>query len=383
MRRSNATTLEDVAREVGVSAMIASVVLNGARSSTRVSEQTRARVLEAAARLRYRPNAVARGLSRRRMDTLGVVAAINRREINLYFLEVLNGILQAAAEHGQNATVFSLSDWKAEESRILEFCDGRVDGMIFIAPHHIPEAFADTFQHHTPFVTLHSSETPSNAYNLDVDNEGGAYIIMQHLIAEGHRRIAHISGDLKLLGAQQRLAGYRRALEEADIAYDAALLLPGDFNVSAGRSNMTALLTEHSTAPLPTAIFCVNDATAYGCMEVLAGYGLRVPNDISIAGFDDTLMARTTTPPLTTMRQPFRQIGQRAVELILTQIQGEAVVVREPDAQLASVVPTGSGYHTEVFAIELVIRGSVGPPPAQPIIPARITALHTDTRREV
>ncbi len=372
MRRSNATTLEDVAREVGVSAMIASVVLNGARSSTRVSEKTRARVLEAAERLRYRPNAVARGLSRRRMDTLGVVATFDRSEINLYFLEVLNGILHAVAEQGQNATVFSISDWIHDEARILEFCDGRVDGMIFIAPHRILAAFTEMFQHHTPFVTLHSSQLPSNAFNIDVDDEGGAHAAVRHLIARGHRRIAHFTGGLDLLGGRQRLAGYRRALEETGILYDPSLILPGGYSANSGRERMQAMLTEGRINPLPTAIFCANDAIAYGCMEVMAGFGLRVPDDISIVGFDDTLMARTTTPPLTTMRQPFHQMGRRAVALLLAQIRDEEIPMEE-NAALASIVPTASGYHTEVFATELVVRSSVGPPTAQPLTPPHCT----------
>src|SRR5579875_3451633 len=126
MRRGNAATLQDVAREAGVAAMTVSVVMNGARSATRVSDATRARIQEAAARLRYRPNAVARGLSRRRMDTIGVVTKMDLKEINLYFLEVLNGILEVAAQHGQNTTVFSVTDWQGDEKRLLQFCDSRV-----------------------------------------------------------------------------------------------------------------------------------------------------------------------------------------------------------------------------------------------------------------
>ena len=122
--------------------------------------------LDAAARLRYRPNGVARGLNRRRMDTIGVVAIIDGGEVNLYFLEVLNGILEGAAAQGQNVTVFSISDWHTDNKKIISFCDGRVDGMIFIAPTCFPASCADTILSHTPIVTLHASHNLHGAVNL-------------------------------------------------------------------------------------------------------------------------------------------------------------------------------------------------------------------------
>jgi LacI family transcriptional regulator len=351
MRRSDATTLQDVARAAGVSAMTVSVVLNGARSATRVSEATRARILEAAAQLKYRPNAAARGLQRRRMDTIGVVAVVDGGEVNLYFLEVLNGILEAAARNGQNATVFSIADWEKDEARITGFCDGRVDGMIFIAPCMTVE-MAAALQSHTPFVTIHSDRILPNVWNLDVDNESGAREATQRLILQGHRRIAHFTGQLDLLGARQRLNGYRGALVQAGIPLDESLIIPCGYSATAGHYQMNELLENRSDAnPLPTAIFCASDAIAQGCLEALTERGLSAPQDISLIGFDDTLAARMTNPPLTTVRQPFRTLGSRAVELLLPQIPGGAEAS-------ASVIP-----HTEIAAVELVVRGSDGPPP--------------------
>src|SRR5438093_382131 len=121
-----AATLRDVAARAGVSAATVSVVLNNTRSGTRVSADTRNRILEVAEALRYRPNAAARGIKRQRMDTIGIVSMIDGVELNLYFLEVLNGILESASLRGLNSTVFSVADWQ-DEHRILGFCDGRVD----------------------------------------------------------------------------------------------------------------------------------------------------------------------------------------------------------------------------------------------------------------
>lgn len=348
-RAAGAATLSDVAREVGVAAMTASVVLNGARSSTRVSEETRARILEVAARLRYRPNAVARGLSRRRMDTIGVVANFSSVNINLYFLEVLNGILQGALQHEQNATVFSISDWKQAEQRILQCCDGRVDGMIFIAPQPSVE-FLEGFRRHLPLVTIQSSITCPRVDNLDVDNEGGACAMVRHLISIGHKRIAHLAGP-DVSGANQRAAGYRRALQEAGAAIDEDLILMAGFDDTGGRHAAADMIERFGVMNRPTAVFCVNDAVAAGCLEGLAAAGLRVPEDISVAGFDDLLLAKITRPQLTTMRQPFPQIGRRAVEALLGQI---AAFGTEDE-------PVSAG---DTFQVELVERGSVAPPPA-------------------
>ncbi len=355
MRNKNATTLQDIAREAGVTAMTVSAVLNGSTSSTRVSAGTRSRIHEVAERLRYRPNAVARGLSRRRMDTLGVCSSIDGQELNLYFLEVLNGILEAGVQRGQNTTVFSVGDWQRDEAKLLAFCDGRVDGMICIAPHFSP-TFADTLQQHTPFITLHSNEALPHTHNLTVDDEGGAYAATQHLITQGHRRILHFAADLRFTSPQCRLHGYRRALSEAGLAYDPALVIPGTFSAASGRDRMTALLAEDRLKPFPTALFCANDAIAYGCVEALTLRGLRIPQDISVVGFDDTLTARMTFPPLTTVRQPFREMGRRAVELLLPQIESQTT----PSA--GSLSGQLSEASQDVFPLELILRSSVGPP---------------------
>jgi LacI family transcriptional regulator len=385
MRRSNAPTLQDVAAQAGVTAMTVSVVLNGARSATRVSEATRLRIQEAAARLHYRPNAVARGLSRRRMDTIGIVSSIinsdDDADLNLYFLEILNGILEAAAKHGQNTTIFSITDWSADESKILHFCDGRVDGMIFIAPQRLSPSFAEALQHHTPFVTMHANDLLPRTYNLDIDNEGGAYEAVRYLISQGHRRIAHFPGQLKFQGARQRFDGYRRALAEANIPFDDSLILEGEYNQASGKARATQILTDRRINPFPTAIFCASDDIAAGCLEVFLGNGLRVPEDISLVGYDDVLTARMTTPPLTTVKQPFRGLGSRAVEMLMPQISNgivptigatrtakESTFPEEPDAAQHVVIAAEPDVpHTEVFDVKLVVRGSVGTPPVLPI----------------
>jgi LacI family transcriptional regulator len=247
-------------------------------------------------------------------------------------------------------------------AQILASCDGRVDGIILLGPDVTP-AFAETLHQHTPFVAIHSNQTlPPHACNLSVDNEGGAYAAVRHLLARGHRRIAHVTGG-ESADAVRRRAGYRRALEAAGVAADEALILPGDFHIGSGRRVMTELLDNRHGASLPTAIFCASDAIAYGCMEVLAARGLRAPRDLSVVGFDDVLLARMTSPPLTTVRQPLRAMGARAVELLLSQIHGPAPEGVGGDATAAPAPAPDPVPATEVFAVELVLRDSVGPPP--------------------
>lgn len=356
MRRSNAPTLQDVAREAGVSAMTVSVVLNGARSATRVSDATRLRIEEAAARLSYRPNAAARGMKRRRMDTIGVVAVVNG-----YLLDVLGGVLEAASGRGQNTTVFSVTDWRKDERRILGFCDGRVDGMVLVGPRLDP-AFAESLGQHAPFVAIHPAEPVPGVWRVDVDNEGGSCSVVRHLIGLGHRRILHLAGPLDLSGARERLQGYRRALAEAGIPYDERLIAEAFFTSHGGQRCVSRLLDSVPGPPPFTAVFCANDASAVGCLEALAERGVRVPEDVSVAGFDDAFMARMTIPQLTTARQPFDQLGRRAVELLLAQI--ESGISPAPDAGGEE----GDAPRTEILDVELVMRSSVGPPPDAPII---------------
>jgi LacI family transcriptional regulator len=347
-----AATLADVGRAAGVSAMAASVVLNGARTSSRIAPGTRARILAAAARLRYRPNAAARALAERRMHTIGVAVVVDvGGELNHYFLSVLNGILEAASRHRQNTTVFTLADWERDAARLPGLCDGRIDGLILVAPVLSRDA-ARALPNHTPFVALHANTPIPDSVNLESDEETGAYEMVRQLIARGHRRIMHLTGKRGLLGAERRIRGYRRALADAHIPFDPALLVNAGFGTDEGWRATRSWLQRSVGQPLPQAIFCGNDAGAAGCMEALAEAGIEVPEDVSLAGFDDSLVARTTVPQLTTVRQPLRAMGSRAVEAVLARL-------RHRRGRSAPEI-----FETIVFPTELVWRASVTSPPA-------------------
>jgi len=337
--------------------MAASTVLNSARTSSRISEETRERILKAAAKLHYRPNAAARALANRRMETIGVAAVIDSGGLNHYFMQVFNGILEAAAQHDQNTTVFALHDWSRDTGRLRGFCDGRIDGLILIAP--VLQADKTVLPTHTPFVSIHANGSLPNVVNVESDEEHGAWEMVRHFVAQGHRRIMHITGPAGLIGAERRIHGYRRALASSRIPYDPQLLVSASYTEDAGRDAMRAWLRKHAGQPMPHAVFCANDAAAIGCMEALAEVGLKVPDDISVGGFDDTLAARTTVPQLTTVRQPLRTMGARATELLLARIgqqnAGGASLSNKP----------------VVFPTELVLRASVtAHPVVERLVPA-------------
>lgn len=332
-----------------MSAMAASAVLNGARTSTRISHETRGRIIEAARKLAYWPNAAARALAQRRMNTIGIAAIINDGvEFDHYFLEAFNGIITKAATHNQSTTVFTLHDWHRDAQRIPGFCDGRIDGLILVAPvfdkdptHYLPK--------HTPFVALHANNPLPGVVCIETNELPGAQAAVEALLDAGHRRILHLTGTRGLTGAEQRVRGYMQALRARDIPLDPELLLDCRFSAEAGRDGLRDWMNRHVGGPMPDAIFAGSDAIAVGCLDTLAKAGYVVPRDLSIVGFDDTLAARTSVPQLTTVRQPLRAMGMRAVDVLLERIKHREDTVTEQ---------TG----TIVFPVDLIRRGSIVAP---------------------
>ena len=299
--------------------MAASSALNGGRrGSARVSAETRDRVLAAAQRMGYQPNATARALANQRTNAIGLVTNFLGDEPNLYFLEVLSGVIQGAAVAGQTTAVFTLSDWDAAAARIPTFCDGRVDGLILLAPR-LDDDGSTWLPRHTPAVSLHAERAASGVVNIESDNEAGAYEMVRALLANGHRRILHVGGPTVFRGANERVEGYLRAHSEAGVKPAADHVVRAPFSVEGGREAMQEWLHRHRGRALPDAVFGANDAIAFGCIEVLRARGLRVPDDVSVVGFDHTFMARSMN--MATVRQPLHEMGRRAVEVLMERIE--------------------------------------------------------------
>lgn len=325
--------------------MAASAVLNGAKTSTRISMVTRDRILAAAKKLRYRANVAARALAYRRMNTIGVAAVIEGGELNQYFLNVFNGILEGARERSQNTTVFTLQNWIEDSQRLLGFCDGRIDGMILVCPN-LASQSVENLPSHTPFVAIHPNQVIKGVAFLESDEEEGAFAMVQHLIEKGHRRILHLSGGRGLISTARRIKGYQNALKKAQIAAPENMIIEAGFSIARGKEAMARFLQNVDAKALPDAVFCASDSIAVGAMEALAEKGIHVPEDISVAGFDDTLLARTTRPQLSTVRQPLRKMGYDAVDTLIRAIENRD---NEP-----SPTSERKGYVTE-----LVFRASI------------------------
>jgi len=333
-RRGNAPTLVDVARAAGVSEMAASSALNGGRrGSARVSTETRERVLAAAQRLRYRPNATARALASQRTNAIGFVANFLGEEPNLYFLEVFSGVIQGAATAGQTAAVFTLGNWAEAPTRIPAFCDGRVDGLILLGPR-LQGDHLSWWPQHTPLVSVHADPLVSGMVNIESDDEAGAHAMVSHMLALGHRRILHVGGPPGMAGADRRVEGYLRAHAEAGVAPAPGHVVRTQLSAEGGRGAMQDWLRQRRGRALPSVVFGCNDAIAIGCAEALRSRGYRVPDDVSIVGYDHNLMARAVQ--LATVRQPLHEMGRLAVEVLVRRV--DALRLGEPDAGPGNIV---------------------------------------------
>ncbi|HEV8692256.1 MAG TPA: LacI family DNA-binding transcriptional regulator [Ideonella sp.] len=332
-----------MARAAGVSEMAASSALNGGRrGSARVSAETRERVLAVAQRLGYRPNATARALANRRTNAIGLVTNFLGDEPNLYFLEVLSGVIQGATAAGQTTAVFTLNDWNEAPARVPAFCDGRVDGLILLGPR-LQDDGSAWLPAHTPMVSVQADRSVSGVVNVESDDEAGACQMVRHLLAMGHRRILHVGGPQAFAGANRRVEGYLRAHAEAGVKPAAGHVVRAPLTAEGGREAMHEWLLRQRGRLLPEAVFGGNDAIAFGCIEALRAHGWRVPDDVSVTGYDHTLMARWLH--MATVRQPLHEFGRRAAEVLVQRIESSRrgdPAGRPPDIVLPTEVVPGA-----------------------------------------
>jgi LacI family transcriptional regulator len=346
-------TIRDVAREAGVSIATVSRVFN---DSSIVSEDTIALVRAVAARLNYWPNGVARSLITSRTHAFGVLLPDIYGE---FFSDVIRGIDLASRRHGFHLLVSSSHADSTALVEALRSMSGRVDGMVVMAPDVEAPAAIRGFATHCPVVLLNPGQEVDECDTISIANFDGAHEMVGHLIRLGHRRIAMVRGPEMNLDAEQRLQGYRTALREAGIAPSPELEVIGDFAESSGFDAVPDLLRR---SPRPTAIFVGNDHMAIGVMSALGEAGVRIPDDIAIAGFDDISMARFTTPPLSSVRVNTMLMGERAVELLVR----------------ARRSPNSSIKQHELLPTSLAIRSSCGAkllPQPDPVRWRRSTAL--------
>lgn len=303
----DAVTIKDVARQAKVSVATVSRALNGHHN---VATAVRERVLAIARELQYSPHHAARSLSSRRTHTIGVVLPDLHGE---FFSELIRGIDGVARERGLHLLVSSCHGHPEEQGEAVRAMRGRVDGLLVMSPFVDDAGFLrDCLTPGLPAVFVNSRLPDAGYRSLGIDHYGGARTMMRYLAACGYTRIAFIAGPDDNMDARERLRGYHDALAESPGARP--WVLSGDFDEASGHHAGRLLL---DAGQRPDAVFAANDMMALGCLFAFAEAGVRVPDDIAVAGFDDIPLARYVHPALTTMRVDIADLGARALRALL------------------------------------------------------------------
>ena len=330
------TSIKDIARRARVSHSTVSRALQG---SPLVNALTAKRIRKIAEQTGYRASAAARSLVMGRSSTIGVVVT---NIADPFVAEVVNGIEDAAEERGYSVVLANSNAEPDRELRVARaFEERRVDGIIITSSRvgalHVPVME----KMRVPMVLLNNQHPSDFAHSVIINNVEAADEATRHLIQLGHRRIAYIGDRLGYQSDAERREGYRRALRQAGIRYDPALAALGDGKPEGGEQAMARLL---ALDPQPTAVFCYNDMSALGAMRRIRAEGLKIPDDFSVAGFDDLYFSQYLDPPLTTVRQPMRQMGRLAMETLLQIFEGQR------------------SAHNLRLQGELIVRGTTAPP---------------------
>ncbi len=304
-------TMDDVAAKAGVSRALVSLVM---RDSPRVSDRSREKVLAAAAELGYRPNLWSRNLASGQTRTIGVMLDDLH---NPYFTEMAEGLAESASNAGLQILINS--GWQRESGQveaIESFLNLRTDGIVLGGPR-LSEHVLEEFASQVPTVSVSSYGRSDHFDTVSNDEVHGANLVVDHLVDLGHDRIAHIDAGLAA-GGPQRRSGFIEAMTRYGLA---PIVVEGDFNEEAGSAAAEQLM---SLKTPPTAIFAGNDLAATGVLTYLKTIGASVPEDVSVVGYDDTLLAGIGPVSLTTVHQPRQQLGRLAMELLLERLAGRA-----------------------------------------------------------
>lgn len=313
-RPDKSLTVEDVAREAGVSTATVSRVFN---RTARVSDKTMQKVLKAARKLNYRPSRVARRLRVKSSQSMVVGLIIPDME-NPFFSEIARGV-EDVAYRSHHAVMICNTDEDAEKEKfyIDTLLDERTSGMIAALTSGNVKYVQRLVDEGYPVVCVDRRQKIGHTDVVTVDNKGGAYQAVRRLIELGHRRIGIINGIKGLSTTRERFEGYRKALKEAGIGVDSKMVTYGNSRQDGGSRQAKRLLALEER---PTAIFSTNNLMTLGCLEQMYKQGIRIPADMAIIGFDDMPWAVALNPPLTAVRQPGYELGTTAAELLIKRL---------------------------------------------------------------
>ncbi|GLZ39041.1 LacI family DNA-binding transcriptional regulator [Actinokineospora sp. NBRC 105648] len=311
-----APTLEEVARVAGVSRSTVSRVINDLPG---VSKRARAAVEQAIGDLRYVPNQAARNLVTRRTNSIALVVSEHGDRVfgDPFFAKILRGVYAGMAGSRRQLVLLMAQE---QDDQTLEnyLCGGHVDGAVVVSLHGRDPLPARLVAAGLPVVLVGRPLAEVTVPYVDSDNLTGGLTAARHLLRTGRQRIATIAGPDDMAVGIDRLAGWRRGMAEADRRTDR--VARSDFSVEGGAAAMAALLDAH---PDTDAVFAAADIIAIGALRTLAERGLRVPEDIALVGFDDSVLATSTAPRLTTVRQDVEELGRTTTARLLAQVKGE------------------------------------------------------------
>jgi len=308
-------TIYDLAKKTGFSITTVSKALNNYKD---VSEKTRAKILQAAAEMDYLPNAHAQSLSTKKSWAIGVMFS-EANEVGMkhpFFNGIIESFRHATEEHGYDLIFASRNLRNRDMSYLEHFKHRAVDGIVVVCSDRMDEQVQELMQSDIPIVVVDMDS--ANCSVVYSDNTEGARMAVNYLYELGHRHIAHIAGDSSIDAGAARVKGYELAMQTLDLPIQPGYLVnAGFFSVEEGKQAMEKLL---QLASPPTAVFVAGDQMAIGAIEAVHDHGLRVPEDISIIGYDDIEMIKYITPKLTTIRQDTDEIGEAAAELLIEQM---------------------------------------------------------------
>ncbi len=307
-------TIRDVAAQAGVSVATVSKVIN---SRYGVAADTMARVNAVINDLGYQASLVAQSLRNHRTNVIGILVA----DLEPFSAELLKGAADAIRGSGFEMVVYSAGgladDHVGWERRYLSRLSGTlIDGAVLVTPTVVDVNYG------APIVAIDPHTGQSELPTIDSDNLRGGQLATAHLLSLGHRRIAKLSGRPDLESSRLREQGYRQAMAAAGVPVSEDLVLVGGYDAQASAECTRTLLT---SAQPPTAIFAANDVSAIAAIQAAVGLGLRVPADLSVVGFDNIPESALCAPPLTTVNQPIRQMGERSIQLLLRLMRGDHV----------------------------------------------------------
>lgn len=308
-------TIKDVAREAKVSVTTISRVLN---NKPDVSEATKKKVEKAIKKLGYNPNRVARGLVLRKTNSIGlIIPDIN----NPFFPEVIKGVERTAKKLGYSLILCNTDNDKIEEKEsIFLLRSKQVDGIILSLSLENKEVLKELEKDKFPIVQIDRRIKDSIYPAITIDNKSSAYIAAEYLIKQGHRKIGHITGDLKTETAIDRLNGFKQALRDHHISCKKEWLLEGDYSKESGKEMMEKII---KLKDRPTALFLANDLMAFGAYETIYNYNYSIPEDFSIIGHDNIEITSFVRPGLTTMDQPKYRLGEIAAKNLINIIENK------------------------------------------------------------